>query len=127
MSISWTNWQEPSRESWRTLEGGKQEDSHIIKHGLTDHQDLKAVRIDLWGGGVLNSKTKYSTLYPVQAKKEKQDSKIISMDVDTLCVGGDGQQEEDPVSGVQGLFEDDRMEEDNPSLATTDIKNANPK
>ena len=58
----------------------KQEDIHIIKHWLTDHQDLdtpprfrmkvmgsfrdtlrrqlsEAVRIDLRGGGVLNSKT----------------------------------------------------------------------
>ena len=62
---------------------GKQEDSHMIKHWLTDHSELEtppkfkikvigsfrdalsrqlseAVRIDLRGGGVLNSKTEYS-------------------------------------------------------------------
>ena len=49
------------------------------------------------------------------------------MDVDKLCVvGDDGRQEEDP--GVQGPSEADRMEENNPSLAASDIiRNGNPK
>ena len=73
---------ERAGEHWRDAQG-KQEDSHIIKHWLTDHSDLgtppkfrmkvvgsftdalsrqlsEAVRIDLRGGGVLNSKTEYS-------------------------------------------------------------------
>jgi hypothetical protein len=69
-------------ENWRDPQG-KQEDSHIFKHWLTGRRDMdtlprfqmkvvgsfrdaltrwhsEAVRIDLRGGGLLNSKTEYT-------------------------------------------------------------------